>query len=399
LGGATSIYPGERMSLLEYCNTERQRQIVELHEQGLGYTKIGEKVGCSRYAVRDSLQAVKARAATQGWSPQHDMVHTVPDGFNVKGVSTYYNDEGKPVGQWVKSASDKERQLEIALEAFKAGFLEEIDGLYKPVQAPEASKEADRLSCYLIGDHHVNAYCWSQETGGDDWDTNIAQDVLIKAVDKLVSVAGDSEVGALINLGDFLHANTSENKTGKGTPVDVDGRLGRVIRIVGNLFRVLITRMLETHKEVWLINVRGNHDPDASLWLNEMMRLYFANEPRVKVFDNFSKWIHFEWGETLVVLHHGDRVKTQALYEAVTRDYAEEWGRTRYRYLYHGHIHHRTVTELGGLHLESFGVLCPPDSYHSGAGFGSARSMSCVILDKKYGEHSRFKIGIDEVKA
>ena len=387
------------MDLLDFCNTERQRQIVELHEQGLGYTKIGEQVGCSRYAVRDSLQAVKARAATQGWSPQHDMVHTVPIGFNVKGVSTYYNDEGKPVGQWVKSASDKERQLEIALEAFKAGFLEEIDGLYKPVQAPEAAKEADRLSAYLIGDHHLNALCWSPETGGDDWDTNIAQDVLIKAVDKLVSVAGDSEVGALINLGDFLHANTSENKTGKGTPQDVDGRLGRVIRIVGNLFRVLITRMLETHKEVWLINVRGNHDPDASLWLNEMMRLYFANEPRVKVFDNFSKWIHFEWGETLVVLHHGDRVKTQALYEAVTRDYAEEWGRTRYRYLYHGHIHHRTVTELGGLHLESFGVLCPPDAYHSASGYGSARSMSCVILDKKYGEHSRFKIGIDEVKA
>jgi len=25
--------------------------------------------------------------------------------------------------------------------------------------------------------------------------------------------------------------------------------------------------------------------------------------------------------------------------------------------------------------------------------------MSCVILDKKYGEHSRFKVGIDEVKA
>ena len=387
------------MDLLDFCNTERQRQIVELHKQGLGYTKIGEKVGCSRYAVRDSLQSVKARAATQGWSPQHDMVHTVPDGFNVKGVSTYYNDEGKPVGQWVKSASDKERQLEIALEAFKAGFLEEIDGLYKPVQAPEAAKEADRLSAYLIGDHHLNALCWSPETGGDDWDTNIAQDVLIKAVDKLVSVAGDSEVGALINLGDFLHANSSDNKTAKGTPVDVDGRLGRVIRIVGNLFRVLITRMLETHKEVWLINVRGNHDPDASLWLNEMMRLYFANEPRVKVFDNFSKWIHFEWGETLVVLHHGDRVKTQALYEAVTRDYAEEWGRTRYRYLYHGHIHHRTVTELGGLHLESFGVLCPPDAYHSASGYGSARSMSCVILDKKYGEHSRFKIGIDEVKA
>ena len=387
------------MSLLDYCTTERQTQIITLHLEGLGYQKIGDKLGVSKWVARDIIKNIKRRAAMQGHSPDHDMVHTVPDGFAVKGVSTYYNDEGKPVGQWVKSASDKERQLEIALEAFKAGLLDEIDGLHRPVKAPEATKNEDRLSAYLIGDHHLNALCWSPETGGDDWDTNIAQDVLIKAVDKLVSAAGDAEVGALINLGDFLHANSGDNKTGKGTPVDVDGRLGRVIRVVGNLFKVLITRMLETHKEVWLINVRGNHDPDASLWLNEMMRLYFHNEPRVKVFDNFSKWIHFEWGQTLVVMHHGDRVKTQALYEAVTRDYAEEWGRSKYRYLYHGHIHHRTVTEMGGLHLESFGVLCPPDAYHSASGYGSARSMSCVILDKNYGEHSRFKVGIDEVKA
>ena len=387
------------MSLLDYCTTELQRQVITLHLEGLGYQRIGDKLGMAKWGARDIVKNIKRKAAIAGLSPEHDMVHTVPDGFSVKGVSTYYNDEGKPVGQWVKSASDKERQLEIALEAFKAGLLDDIDGLHRPVKAPEATKNEDRLSAYLIGDHHLNALCWSPETGGDDWDTNIAQDVLIKAVDKLVSAAGDAEVGALINLGDFLHANSGDNKTAKGTPVDVDGRLGRVIRVVGNLFKVLITRMLETHKEVWLINVRGNHDPDASLWLNEMMRLYFASEPRVKVFDNFSKWIHFEWGKTLVVMHHGDRVKTQALYEAVTRDYAEEWGRSKYRYLYHGHIHHRTVTELGGLHLESFGVLCPPDSFHSASGYGSARSMSCVILDKNYGEHSRFKVGIDEVNA
>lgn len=383
------------MSLLQYCTTDRQRTIIEMHERGMGYTTIANELNCSKWSVRDVVKLVQGRAELQGYSPQHDMRHTVPDTFKVRGISTYYNDEGKPVGQWVKSIADKEAMLEAALEAFKAGFLEEIDGLYKPIEAPQAAKNSDRLSCYLVGDHHLNALCWSPETGGDDWDTNIAQDVLIKAVDKLVSAAGESEVGALINLGDFLHANSSDNKTAKGTPVDVDGRLGRVIRVVGNLFRVLITRMLETHKEVWLINVRGNHDPDASLWLNEMMRLYFASEPRVKVFDNFSKWTHFEWGETLVVMHHGDRIKTQGLYEAVTRDYAEQWGRTKYRYLYHGHIHHRTVTELGGLHLESFGVLCPPDAYHSASGYGSARSMSCVILDKNYGEHSRFKVGIE----
>ncbi len=54
------------------------------------------------------------------------MVHTVPDGFQVKGVSTYYNDEGKPVGQWVKSVPDKERQLDAG-EAFKADSLKTLN--------------------------------------------------------------------------------------------------------------------------------------------------------------------------------------------------------------------------------------------------------------------------------
>ena len=154
------------MSLLEYCNTDRQRQIVELHEQGLGYTKISQQIGITRFSVRDSLQAIKSRAAAQGYSPEHDMTRTVPDVFKVRGVSTYYNEDGKPVGQWVKSMADKEAMLEASLEAFKAGFLEEIDGLYKPVKAPESTKNEDRLSAYLIGDHHLNALCWSPETGG-----------------------------------------------------------------------------------------------------------------------------------------------------------------------------------------------------------------------------------------
>lgn len=386
------------MDLLDFCKTEKQREVIKLYEQGMGYLAISRQIGVSKYTVRDHVRAVKNTAAIRGYSPDHDYVHSVPPGFTVKGVSTYYSEDGKPVGQWVKSTADKEAQFTAALEAFKVGFLDELDGLYSPIQAPQETFNEDRLSLYLIGDHHLNALCWSPETGNDDWDVNIAQDVLIKAVDKLVSASSESKVGALVNLGDFLHANSSDNKTGKGTPVDVDGRLGRTIRVLGNLFRILITRMLETHQEVWLINVRGNHDPDASLWLNEMMRLYFSDEPRVIVFDNFSKWIDFEWGKNLVVMHHGDKINAQRLYEAVTRDYAEAWGRTKYRYLFHGHIHHKTVTELGGLHLESLGVLCPPDSYHSGAGYGSARSMSCVVLDKNYGEHSRFKVGIDEVK-
>ncbi len=91
---------GEMMSLLEYCNTERQAEIVRLYESGMNKTEIGRTLGVTRETIKSSLKIISDRAASQGYSPQHDMTHTVPDVFRVRGVSTYYNDEGKPVGQW-----------------------------------------------------------------------------------------------------------------------------------------------------------------------------------------------------------------------------------------------------------------------------------------------------------
>jgi len=91
------------MSLLDYCTTKRQHEVITLHEDGLGYQKIGDKLGVSKWVARDTIKNIKRKAAMQGYSPEHDMVHTVPkDIFKVRGVSTLYNNEGKPVSQGVK---------------------------------------------------------------------------------------------------------------------------------------------------------------------------------------------------------------------------------------------------------------------------------------------------------
>ena len=62
----------------------------------------------------------KARLARQGWSPEHDMVKTVPDGFHLKGTSTLYGKDGEQKLQWVKSNIDHERLAELMKEAVKA---------------------------------------------------------------------------------------------------------------------------------------------------------------------------------------------------------------------------------------------------------------------------------------
>ena len=383
-------------TLLEFCETDRQREIIELRQKGLSVRQISEIVGIAGRNVQSACSRVKVAAAKQGYSPEHDMIHQVPNGFTVKGVSTYYNDQGVPTGQWVKSQSDAQALFEEALEAFKEGLVEDVKGMAKPVEKPTDLKDDNLLACYVLGDHHLGMRAWPEETGGDAYDLEISCKLLFNAIDTLTNASSHSGTGCLINLGDFFHANDLKNQTpGSGHGLDVDGRAGMIIRAAGQLYKRLITRMLESHNEVWIINVRGNHDPDAALWLNEMVKLYYENEPRVKVFDNYNKFINFTWGDNLVVMHHGDKINVQRIYETITRVLAKEWGESKHRFAWTGHIHHKQAHEIGGLHHESWNVLAPPDAWHAASGYGSSRSMTAVLLHKVFGEHSRFKVGAE----
>ncbi len=383
--------------LLEFCETDRQREIIELRRQGLSVRQVSERVGIAGRNVQSTCSRVRATAARHGYSPEHDMHRTVPKGFSVKGVSTYYNDEGQPVGQWVKSQADTQALFEQALEDFKQGLVEDVQGKAKPVDKPTDNKDKNLAACYLIGDHHLGMRAWNKETGQDDYDIDISCKLLFNAVDTLTHASKHAHTGILVNLGDFFHANNIKNETGSGTPLDVDGRAGMVIEAAGRLYKRLITRMLESHKEVWIINVRGNHDPDAALWLNAMIKMYYENEPRVKVFDNYNKFINFTWGDNLVVMHHGDKINVQRIYETITRVLAKEWGESKHRFAWTGHIHHKQAHEIGGLHHESWNVLPPPDAWHAASGYGSSRSMTAVLLHKTFGEHSRFKVGAEQL--
>jgi hypothetical protein len=384
-------------SYLPFCQSERQARSYNLRAQGLTAEKVSESIGIARRTILATCARVKANAAKQGYSPDHDMIHTVPDGFTVSGTSTLYKD-GALLMQWVKSKNDTVAMFEEALEHFKEGLIEDVQGKAEPIEKPNNDKDPNLLASYLIGDHHLGMVAWTPETGDDNYDISISTKLLFNAVDTLSQMSSHADIGVLINLGDMMHANNLKNQTGSQThTLDVDGRMGKSIRAVGQMYKRLVTRMLEAHSEVWVINVRGNHDPDASLWLNEMVKMYYEHEPRVKVFDNYNKFLHFKWGYNLVALHHGDKINVQRLYEKITSSLAKEWGESKYRFAWTGHIHHKQAHEIGGLHHESWNVLPPTDSYHSEHLYGSSRSMTTVLLHKEFGEHSRFKVGIDQL--
>ena len=381
--------------LKEFC-TDRQLEIVEAVIKNKTKQGAAEALGLSRSTVRNAIKGVEKKAAANGVAPNRDVNHRTMEGFNTKFVTSRFDGEGNLQGQYVRQEREK-FDLEAMLEDFRDGLKDELKGLHKPI--PKPADTVDKLmNCYMIGDHHLGMYAWSKQTGEDSYDTDIGVNILESAIDSLVARSPDSRHGLLVNLGDFFHSNNIKSETGSGTPLDSDGRYGRTVRMGINLVKRLIVRLLQKHEVVIVLNVRGNHDPDAALWLNEALKMYFADDPRVTIPDNYDKFTHLEFGNSLIVTHHGDKINPQRIYESVTRKLAVQWGRSKYLFGWLGHLHHKEAKEIGGMMFEQWNVLAAPDAWHSGSGFGSSRSMTCVVLSEEYGEDSRVIINPDRIE-
>ena len=381
---------------LEFCLTDRQKSIVELSVKGLTLTEISTEIGGDRRNIHKAIQAIKKRAAQHGYSPDDDLTHPAAPGFATKRVSTAYGEDGSIKLQWHIQEPEK-----VALEEMVAqlteGLKDELKGIHKPLPKP-AKTINDLMSCYLVGDHHIGMYAWGEEAG-EDWDVDKGEAILANAVDRLVASSPPSSIGTLINLGDFFHIQDSTSTTAHSKHLlDSDGRWGRTIRAGTHLIKRIILRMLEKHKYVWVINARGNHDPDAALFLNTAIQMYFENDKRVRVFDNFNKFVWFQFGKNLVVTHHGDKINGARLYESITKNLRKEWGESDHVYAWLGHIHHKQAKEIGGMVMEHWNILPPTDAWHNESGYGADRSMTCVVLHKEHGEETRLKVSAERLK-
>ena len=96
---------------------------------------------------------------------------------------------------------------------------------------------------------------------------------------------------------------------------------------------------------------------------------------------------YLQWGKWLFGIHHGDKVKAAKLAQIMPRDMPAAWGESTHRLWFVGHFHHASVQEFEGVTVQKFGTLAPPDSWHSGQGYGSDHTMSMIAFKKDGGRH------------
>lgn len=316
----------------------------------------------------------------RGYSPDHDMNHIAPEGFALIGTSTLYGPEGEMKNQWVKTTRDAQQQQE-AIDAAIMSFKDELPRA-TPIKAPITDNK-DIITVYPVSDHHFGMLAWHEETGGDDYDTKIAEDLLCAAMDYLVKGAPKSEQCAILILGDFLHYDGMSPVTpASGHLLDSDSRYAQVVRAAMRSIRFMVSKALQKHDTVNLTLEIGNHDPSSTIMLMEMFYMHFENEPRVIV-DRSPRNIHMlEFGKNLICTHHGDKIKMDKLPLVIADDFSEAWGRTKNRVVHTGHIHHDHIKEHPGMSTESHGILAPKDAYAANGGWRAKQSMKAIYYHR-----------------
>lgn len=384
--------------LFEFA-TQTQKEYLQVIDAAGSMRAASRKLGCRFSVVQRAYNAVKRKAVAAGYAPEvgPGMNHPLPSPLSLKGTSTLYDERGSPKLQWVKTKLDNQ-QAEETLKEYVEWLVKDAKGVIKPTPAPKFCN-ADLLACYPIGDPHFGMYSWAAETG-DDFDADIAEKLTRGAIDRLVNSAPPAETGLIVELGDFFHADNMSNSTPRNNnPLDTDSRWARVMLIGLKAMKYVISRALQKHKKVIVWIQPGNHDPHSSFALAMALHEAFAKEKRVEIDLSPAAFRYFKFGNVLIGCSHGDNVKAQNLAGVMAADRSEDWGKTKFRYWYCGHVHHVEKREFHGVLVEYFRTLAGLDAWAAGMGFRSGRDMNCIVHHKDYGEIERHRCDVAMLKA
>ena len=347
-----------------------------------------ESLGIKRQTIQNQIQRLKEKAAREGYTPGRFCHEGVEPGFTTKRISTHTNAAGEQSGWHIQEPSKVEQQQ--MLRDFVQGLCDDIAPVDPVPLAQNKQHDPELMAGIFMGDAHFGMYSYGLETKHSDFDTDIAARQTREAIDYLVSVAPDAKTGLFVDVGDAQHADSSHGQTYKGTDVDVDTRYYRVTYKLAQAMRYAVTRMLKKFQDVIVVIARGNHNEDSATAMQIIVSVIFENEPRVKVLPTRGYFHHIEFGQWLIGVHHGDKVKAPQLVSIMARDLPQAWGRTTHRMWAVGHIHHQQTLEVNGCKVRTFGTLAPPDGWHSSQGYGSEQAMEMLVFRKAGGLHSTY---------
>lgn len=360
------------------------RQTVEALQQYGTETQAAAALGLSRSTFQNRVRI----AATRGFAPGHFESGVAP-GYAMGKVTIQRGPSGNVERTWERQSPDREAMREATQDV--------IEGLKADLPKAEAIAapgltNADLCNLYTFTDYHLGMYAWHRE-GGADWDLAIAERILLGAMRAMVEQSPAAHAAVINIQGDFLHTDGKVPVTPAHKHVlDADSRYPKIRRSAIRLIRELVRMALVRHSAVHLIIAEGNHDEEGAGWLADLFAVHYEYEPRLHVNDSALPFYVLEWGETMLGVHHGHKVKNEQLPLLFAAQFPEAWGRTKRREIHCGHRHHRDEKEYNGVTVVQHPTLAARDAYAARGGWIADRAAQAITYHKRFGQVGRVMV-------
>lgn len=414
------------------CDTDDERALLE-RMADIGQRAAVAERGEPHYAASGFVRTLRRRARKRGFAPEHGWDNKpVPKGFQVDAVSDRIDADGNRTAAWLKSKratsaaaqraatpppdhlvkrtatltdaqgkvrahwTSTEQRKADEWESFRAAVAKLIEPMPGAAPVPPPARDwSETVTVYGLGDPHHGMLAWAKETGAS-FDLAISREITTRVIGELLARAPDSRTGVLVLIGDNFHADDDRQVTpGHGHKLDVDGRSQKVFSSGVDLWVAQIDAMLAKHERVLVRVVCGNHDPQTSFYLAEVLRRHYRLDERVHIGDNAREHQYDLFGKVLLGYTHGHRTKPEGLQGVMSTDVPHLWAAASVeRHWFTGHIHSKTFWELHGCTLESLRTLAAPDAYAARSGYRSKRAAVAVTYDPEEGEIARATVGV-----
>lgn len=373
--------------LYDFCETENQKNVLKAIEEHGGATAAARALGLHKSGVARTLLKIQKRAARGGHAPGHWTAGVAP-GYQM-GLVTVQRANGAVERTWERQHPETGELLARIREAVD-GMKEEIPAA-RAFDAPRVVR-SDLCTQYTITDYHFGelAHVSEGDDRGADWNLQIAEDLLVAAIEHLAAKSPDSEEAVLALLGDLLHFDGPDPVTPTHKhPLNAAGTQRSMVRVVVRSIRRVVQHLLAKHARVRIVVVEGNHDMAGTPWLQEILLTHYESDPRVTVSDNDLPFFAMRFGCNFLGFHHGHKKGKEKLPILFAAMFRAIWGQTTKGYIHCGHYHEADEKEHPGVKVIQHPTLQAPGNHSLRGGWISEREMSAIHYHAAFGQVGR----------
>lgn len=300
--------------------------------------------------------------------------------YATKLTTNRYADNWQIKAVWQRRVPEAD---EKAAEWFADRVADIMAGKSRFDRVPVVRPKGECLLEVSIFDLHLGKHCWGPETGGADYDLQIANSLLHDAINYLYDMAPANQIGrVLFPVGnDLFHVDTVQNTTTSGTPQDVDQRWQYIFNTGFETYATAIER-IATAVPVDVVIVPGNHDFKTCYHFGHSLKQYFKDHPNVNIDNSPCETKYYRYGKTLIGFNHGQGrawIKPEEMTARMATDRPQDFSECTERSWHLGHVHKHKSDEAYGVVCEVLPSLTPPDAWHAKQGYVNNRRCAVAI--------------------